>query len=435
MKIKTIEHVFSSYSRERKGDLIYQKKNTDQKLHSFPIEREYKRALNAVKLERLFAKPFVCSFDGHRDTITSLRRNPTNISFIASASLNGELYVWDLITRKWIFRKNDAHDMVKGICFEPEFERILSCGRDQNIKVWDYKKDKQLKTYETGESFSAIDHHQKKKRFVTAGETISLWSYERDEPLFKQRWNIESFLSIRFNQTEQNLLLATAKNREIFLLDLRTKNIVSKTCLPERAESPSWNPMKPMFFCVASNDCNSYVFDIRKMNKNLHPLFGHTNAVLGCEYSPTGEEIVTGSYDKTIRIFNEKDVQSREVYYTPRMQRVFSVCFSGDSKYVFSASEDTNIRMWKTVASETMSVKSTREERSLEYKEALKKKFSHFPEIQRISKHRQLPRNLRGQIRAKKEKYIADGRKQFKKEERLKKEKELEEEMYEIANE
>ena len=45
-------------------------------LHPFEAEREYQRALNAVKLERTFAKPFVGSLDGHRDSLTHLSKHP-----------------------------------------------------------------------------------------------------------------------------------------------------------------------------------------------------------------------------------------------------------------------------------------------------------------------------------------------------------------------
>lgn len=38
-------------------------------------------------------------------------------------------------------------------------------------------------------------------------------------------------------------------------------------------------------------------------------------------YSPTGKEFVSGSYDRTIRIFNIHSAKSREVYHTKRMQR------------------------------------------------------------------------------------------------------------------
>ena len=36
-------------------------------MNPFEVVREYQRALNATKLERVFAKPFVGSLDGHTD--------------------------------------------------------------------------------------------------------------------------------------------------------------------------------------------------------------------------------------------------------------------------------------------------------------------------------------------------------------------------------
>ena len=35
------------------------------------------------------------------------------------------------------------------------------------------------------------------------------------------------------------------------------------------------------------------------------------------------------------------------MYHTQRMQRVFAARFSGDGAYVFSGSDDMNVRVWK----------------------------------------------------------------------------------------
>ena len=61
---------------------------------------------------------------------------------------------------------------------------------------------------------------------------------------------------------------------------------------------------------------------------------GHVQAVLSLDYSPTGREFVTGSYDKTIRIFPHTSARSRAVYHTARMHRVLSVQFSGDAQVI-----------------------------------------------------------------------------------------------------
>jgi len=39
----------------------------------------------------------------------------------------------------------------------------------------------------------------------------------------------------------------------------------------------------------------------------------HIGAVMDLDYAPTGKEFVTGSYDKTIRIFPADSGKSREV--------------------------------------------------------------------------------------------------------------------------
>ena len=68
--------------------------------HPFEAEREYQRALNAVKLERVFAKPFLGSLDGHRDGLTCVSKHPTSLSTLCSASADGEVRVWHLTERK-----------------------------------------------------------------------------------------------------------------------------------------------------------------------------------------------------------------------------------------------------------------------------------------------------------------------------------------------
>jgi len=70
------------------------------------------------------------------------------------------------------------------------------------------------------------------------------------------------------------------------------------------------------------------------------------------DFSPTGREFVSGSYDRTVRIWRYNEGKSREVYYGKRMQRVFSVAFSGDANFVLSGSDDFSIRLWKANASE-----------------------------------------------------------------------------------
>jgi WD repeat and SOF domain-containing protein 1 len=57
-------------------------------------------------------------------------------------------------------------------------------------------------------------------------------------------------------------------------------------------------------------------------------------------------------------------------------------------------SDEGNIRMWKTVAWSKQGQLNFRQRQSLQYAEALKKKFKYHPEVKRIARHRHLPKTI-----------------------------------------
>ena len=66
-------------------------RNYDPTLHPLEAPREYTRALNAVKWERVFALPFIGSLDGHRDGLSCLGKNPDHLSWLFSGACDGEV--------------------------------------------------------------------------------------------------------------------------------------------------------------------------------------------------------------------------------------------------------------------------------------------------------------------------------------------------------
>jgi len=91
MKVKMLCRNPSDYIRETKKDIVPIQRNYDPDLHPFEVTREYTRAMNAVKLERMFARPFICSLDGHRDSVQCLAKHSTQLSLLLSGSCDGEV--------------------------------------------------------------------------------------------------------------------------------------------------------------------------------------------------------------------------------------------------------------------------------------------------------------------------------------------------------
>ena len=85
---------------------------------------------------------------------------------------------------------------------------------------------------------------------------------------------------------------------------------------------------------------------------NSKVLRGHTGGVLSVSFSGDGRLIVSGSWDKTVRVWN---AVSGECVLRPLQGHtnwVNSVSFSGDGKLIVSGSDDSTVRVWNAVSGE-----------------------------------------------------------------------------------
>lgn len=403
MKVKVISRAPDEFTRERSQDLQRVFHNFDPNLRSQEKAVEYVRALNAAKLEKVFARPFVGAMDGHRDGVSSMAKNQALLKGIFSGSEDGDIRLWDLATRRTVCQFPGHQGKVSGLSTSTDGGVLISCGTDCTVRLWrvpettvwasdeSNKSANPLAVHVGNNAFSSVDHQWDGNIFATGGARVDIWNHDRSQPVNSFEWGTATVRSVRFNPGEPNLLAASASDRSIIIYDLRVSSPARKIVMMNKTNSIAWNPMEPMNFTAANEDCNCYSYDTRKLDEPKCVHQDHVSAVMDIDYSPTGREFVTGSYDRTVRIFQYNGGHSREVYHTKRMQRVFCVKFSCDASYIISGSDDFNLRLWKAKASEQLGVVLPREQKKHEYMEALKKRYKHLPEVKRIIRHRHLP--------------------------------------------
>lgn len=403
MRVKVISRPTDEFTRERSQDLQRVFRNYDPSLRPQEKAVEYVRALNAAKLEKIFARPFVGAMDGHIDAVSCMAKNPSDLKGIFSGSMDGDIRLWDIASRRTVSRFLGHQGAVKGLTASTDGRILVSCGLDCTVRLWNVPDPSIMDNSSVGSptpsavytgqnAYKAVDHQWGGDLFATAGARLDVWDHNRSQPVNSFEWGVDTVVSVRFNPGEPGLLATSGSDRSIAIYDLRLSTPARKIIMQTKTNSISWNPMEPLNFTAANEDCNCYSYDVRKLTEAKCVHQDHVSAVMDIDYSPTGREFVTGSYDRTIRIFPYNGGHSRELYHTKRMQRVFCVKFSGDASYIVSGSDDTNLRLWKARASEQLGVLLPRERKKHEYDEAVKNRYKHLGDIKRIVRHKHEPK-------------------------------------------
>lgn len=208
-------------------------------------------ALNAVKMDRMFAQPFICQLgSGHVDGVYQIAKDPSSLNMLASASGEGVVKVWDLEAREQKWTASAHTNLVKGLAWTKD-QKLLSCGTDKKIHLFDPTTSSEsapVTTWTGTNAFSSLSHHRTKNAFATSsGSKIQVYDLERFSAAPEEySWPnaTDTINAVRFNPVEQSVLASTASDRSIVVWDARLSTPVTKTVLTFASNGLSWNPME-----------------------------------------------------------------------------------------------------------------------------------------------------------------------------------------------
>jgi hypothetical protein len=149
--------------------------------------------------------------------------------------------------------------------------------------------------------------------------------------------------SEEFSIVDDRLLRGIQISKEHNLLKGHTSSVLSVAFSPDGKRIVS-----------GSVDKTLRLWDAQTGKPIGQPLQGHTSSVLSVAFSPDGKRIVSGSY-KTLRLW---DAQTGKPIGQPLQGHgdvVNSVAFSPDGKYIVSGSRDKTLRLWDAQTGQSIS--------------------------------------------------------------------------------
>lgn len=238
-------------------------------------------------------------------------------SVVASSCAN-EVHLWNPDTGKRVHTLKGHKQMVTSLAFSADGKRLVSGGDDNIAIVWDVETGKETYTTPAAEGRVEAVAFSKKRGLIglaDASGTVTVYdpSVENPKPLVKTtatEGNKQQATCLTFFPDDSKLL-AGGVDREA--------RILAGPAVPGGSEPPAADA--------------------------LLKFSGHTDTVSGVAVTTDGLLVVTGSYDRTIRVWDANSGKQIRLYQG-HLEKVTSLAMRPDGRQVASGSEDGRIFLW-----------------------------------------------------------------------------------------
>ncbi|WP_299462937.1 High-affnity carbon uptake protein Hat/HatR [uncultured Microscilla sp.] len=93
------------------------------------------------------------------------------------------------------------------------------------------------------------------------------------------------------------------------------------------------------------------IWDLTKIAQNKKPIIqleGHTAKINNIEFNKDDTQMATASFDKTVRIWNMRELTNSPIVLKDHEDWVWSIAFSNDGDYLLAGCRDNLVRIWPT---------------------------------------------------------------------------------------
>lgn len=301
---------------------------------------------------------------GHKYTVNCIDFSENN-KYLVSGGWDNTIKIWDYKKGKEL-KSFDVHeDMIRDVCFSNNNYLIASASRDKSIRIInivngdtktitnDYKANVDLFLNET--YFSSLTFTPDKKHlvFTVAGrDEIFIWDVANNKLSEKILAHNKGIYKVEISNSGK-YLAGTSGDNSIIVWDMNTKkelyelkghpDVVSALCFSNDDKFLVSGGGRNV---VGRKPMNHYTLKIWDLSngEEIKELQGHVDAVLKVRFTPNGKYVASASEDNSVRFW---DVNSAMQIWKYETDCYFLSCdISPDGNYLAASSKDETIRIW-----------------------------------------------------------------------------------------
>lgn len=234
------------------------------------------------------------------------------------------------------------------LAFSPDGKRLVGVGGEgQSVNLWDTKTGQEtlpplLPPLKPGKYVDSVAYSPDGKRIVTAGDsTVTLWdagtgqkSWTKNISPGSSGWEVSS---LAFSPDSTRIICGKLNGGPI--LDAATGDTI---CTLRVASNVAFSPDSARI--ASNNSLSDYANEINVWEAVQPPLSlegftGHKEVVNSVAFSPDGKRLVSGSGDKTVKVWDATTGQE-VMTLTGHTGGIYKVSFNHDGTRIVSASKE-----------------------------------------------------------------------------------------------